>query len=369
MTNFDVEVKPLWERAQESITLALENADMSIEEIDSLFVSNIETSSNIDRQRHVAPLLSSLLRQDMPILSVQAGCGGGGVVLHNAIRYLKKSSSKNVLVLGVDNLATTKSEYMTDEMFTGAERIYEQDEGMIFPAINALVAQQYMNATGATSDDLALVSLKNHENAFLNPKARFYGKKVSLDAIRQSPVVADPLRLFDCSIPCNGAAAVIITEDKTDVKITGSAMHTTSLSPIHRRDMTTWSTQVLAAKEAYEQAGISANDIDVAEVHDAFTPVELLAYEDLGFCKRGEGSVLVKEKKTFLNGDLPVNTSGGLKAKGHPISPTGVSQVVEIVEQMRNEAGKRQVETPTYGLAHNVGGAGSVSSVHIFQKV
>jgi len=222
---------------------------------------------------------------------------------------------------------------------------------------------------GATTDDFALVAYKNHRNAFLNPKARFYKREVTLKQIKKSPVVASPLRLFDCSLSVNGAAAAILTKDKTDVEIAGSSFYVDRLSAFESPDMTTWEASRLASEEAYRQAGISPSDIDIAELHDAFTPVELISYEDLGFCKKGEGKDMIRKGVTNIDGKLPVNTSGGLKAKGHPITATGIAQVYELVKQIRNQAGERQVSDVKYALAHNIGGAGSSISVHVLRKV
>lgn len=368
MSKFDVSLQSSHEKIYECAGEAMENADIGIEDIGAIFVSSCEIDTNGERQKHIGPMLSSMFQVKIPIITVPAGCGGGGAALWDAIGYQKKNSSKNLLVIGFDKLVANTSEKTTDEMFMGGERVYEQTEGMIFPAQNALVAQQYMLKYGATSDDLALVALKNHDNAFLNPKARFYQKKVTLDMIKNSPVVASPLRLFDCSIPCNGAAAAVITGDKTDIEIAGSGLSTSYLTSFERQDMTSWDSTVKAAKTAYEQAGAKPKDIDIAEIHDAFTPVELISYEDLGFCKKGEGADLIREGKTNLNGKLPVNASGGLKAKGHPISATGISQIYELFLQFKCLAGKRQVDSIEYALAHNIGGAGSVTAVHVLRR-
>ena len=369
MSKFDVSIENSHDKIYECVSEALEHSDIGILDVDAIFVSNSETDSNGERQKHIGPMLSSMFQVKIPIVTVPAGCGGGGAALWDAVGYQKKNSSKNVLVIGFEKLVANTSEKTTDEMFMGGQRIYEQTEGMIFPAQNALVAQQYMMKYDATLEDLALVALKNHENAFLNPKARFFGKKVTLDMINKSPIVASPLRLFDCSIPCNGAAAVVISNDKTDIEITGSGLSTSYLSSFERNDMTTWESTVKAAKIAYEHAGVRAKDIDIVEIHDAFTPVELISYEDLGFCKKGEGMNLIREGKTNINGKLPVNTSGGLKAKGHPISATGISQIYELFLQFKGLADKRQVDGIKNALAHNVGGAGSVAVVHVLKKV
>jgi acetyl-CoA C-acetyltransferase len=369
MTKFDVDEKWSYDRIFECVNEATEKGSLGLDKIDAVFASSMELDTNGERQRHTGPMLSSMFQKKIPILTVPAGCSGGGSALWDAIHYLKSSNAKNVLVVGFEKLVANIPEYVTDEMFRGGERIYEQTEGMIFPAQNALVCQQYMMKYNVSMDDLALVALKNHENANLNPKARFYGKKVTLDMIRKSPIVASPLRLFDCSISVDGAAAAIISKDKTDVEIAGSALYTDRLPAFEAQDMTTWEGTVLAARDAYKQAGISAKDVDFVELHDAFTPVELMSYEDLGFAEKGEGRKLIKKGITKINGSLPVNTSGGLKAKGHPVSATGVSQIYEIVKQMRSQADKRQLDRTKIGLAHNVGGVGSTVTVQILKHV
>ena len=369
MTKFDVDERGSYERIYECVNEALDSGNVSMKEIDAVFVSNCEPETNGERQRHIGPMISSMFQKRMPIITVPAGCGGGGTALWNAAEFQKKNNMRNILVIGFEKLVANLSENITDEMFMGGERIYEQAEGVIFPAQNALVAQQYMAKYGATEDDLALVALKNHENAFLNPKARFYGKKVTLEMIKKSPVVASPLRLFDCSIPCNGAAAVIISSDKTEVELAGSGLSTSKLASFERDDMTSWDSTINAAKTAYREANTTPEDIDIAEVHDAFTPVELISYEDLGFCKKGEGPYLIRQGVTKINGKLPVNTSGGLKAKGHPISATGVSQIYELFLQLTGNAKARQLDNINCALAHNIGGAGSITSVHILKKV
>ncbi|MBI2541939.1 thiolase family protein [Candidatus Woesearchaeota archaeon] len=365
MTKFGAQTDSSQKLVYEATLEAVENADSGIGDIDAVVVSAVDTESNGERQRLFSNILNSILRKKVPILTATAVCGGGGAALWTA----NKLDYNNVLVVGVERLLTNNSMRITDEILMAAERIYEQAEGLNFPAQNALVAQQYMLRYGVTLDDFALVAYKNHKNAFLNPKARFYKREVTLKQIKKSPVVASPLRLFDCSLSVNGAAAAILTKEKTDIEIAGSSLYVDRLPAFESQDMTSWDATKLAAEEAYNQAGISPADIDIAELHDAFTSVELISYEDLGFCKKGEGKEMIRKGVTNIDGKLPVNTSGGLKAKGHPISATGVSQVYEIVKQMRNEAGDRQVNNVRYGLAQNIGGAGSTVTVNILKKV
>jgi len=369
MTKFGIDRRSSYERIYEIVNESLETSDMDFNDIDVIFASNSESGRNEERQKHQGPMLSTLFQKKIPILNIPAGCCGGGVALWNSINYLKSSNCKNIMVIGYDTVASMTTEIITDEILMGSEYIHEQTEGLIFPAQNALVAQQYMRKYDATTDDLALVALKNHENAFYNPKARFYGKKVTLDMIKNSPIIASPLRLFDCSITVNGAAAAIISKEPSDIEIVGSGMCTTNLSPMEREDMVSMKATTKAAGIAYSQAGIKPEDLDIAELHDAFTSLELISYEDLGFCSKGEGSKLIRDGTTKINGKLPVNTSGGLKAKGHPISPTGLSQIYEVVKQMKNEGGKRQISRPKYGLTQNVGGVGTMVAVHILRNL
>src|SRR3989344_2194300 len=307
MTKFGIQESASSELAQEAAMEALDDSGISMDDIDAIVLSNTDILSNGERQRHSASMVSSLFQKKMPIITVPAGCAGGGVSLWTASRLYNKGSYKNMLVIAFEKLISNLSKKVTDEMMMGTERIYEQTEGLNFPAENALVAQQYMIQYDATPDDLALVAFKNHNNAFLNPKARFYKKKVTLEEIKNSQIVASPLRLFDCSIPANGAAAAVISKDSADVKVVGAAQESDYLAPFERDELTSGDASAKAAQEAYAQAGISPNDIDIAELHDAFTSVELISYEDLGFCRTGEGKELIRKGYTNFDGKLPVN--------------------------------------------------------------
>lgn len=365
MTRFGIDEKSSQDMVYEASLEALDGAGMTIKEIDSVVVSCTDTMGNGERQKIYGGILCSLFQKKMPATRVPAVCGGGGAALWAAIRQ----GYDNTLVIGVEKLVSNTTSVIADDILMAAERIYEQAEGSLFPVQNALVAQVYMKKYGATMNDLALVALKNHDNAFKNPKARFFGKKVTMNDIKKSPVVASPLRLFDCSLNVNGAAACIISKDRSDIEITASALCTDRLPAFESEDVTVWNATRISAKQAYKQAGIGPSDIDFAEVHDAFTSVELISYEDLYFCKKGDGKSLIRNGDTLIDGRLPVNTCGGLKAKGHPISATGIAQVYEIVKQMRKEAGDRQLSNVNTALAQNIGGAGSTVAVHIMKKV
>ncbi len=369
MTKFDYSQKPWWQFAFEAAMEALEDAKMRISQIDLIVFSGIESAEGTsEHQTHKTSLLSDLFKTNIPIIQTPSVCAGGGVAFWTSLHFLPKFN--NILVLTGEKLVDNKSEVTTHWILSAAERVIEQTEGMLFPVQNALIAQQYMRKYGATHDDLALIAFKNHQNAVLNPKAYFYKRPVTLEQIKSAPEIASPFTIYDCSLSINGGAAVILSREKTDIKVLGSGFATDYLLTFGRKDSTHFVATQIAAKKAFKEAKISPKDIQVAEIHDAFTSVELISYEDLGFAEIGKGPELIRSGKVNLDGPLPINPSGGLKAKGHPISPTGLAQIYEIVNQLRGRCGQRQVKPiPKIGLCHNIGGAGGSVTVHIFQNV
>ncbi|MCH8067450.1 MAG: thiolase family protein [Nanoarchaeota archaeon] len=369
MTKFEVIDKPSHLMAYEAAYNSIEDSGLSINDIDAIVLGNMDVDTNGERQRHIPTILSSLFKKNIPIIRTPAACSSGGSALWVAGKIVENDESiTNIMALGVEKLSPCSTFIVADELMMAADQQFEQPEGLIFPAQNALIAQQHFLRYGSNLDDLALIAFKNHENAFLNPKAMFYGKKISLEKIKSSSIVASPLRVFDCSITVNGGAACIISKDKSDVKISGSGLSVDYMATFEREDMVTWTATKKAAEDAYKQAGLQPKDIDLVEIHDAFTIVELISYEDLGFVEKGHGQDLIREGTVKLDGKLPVNTSGGLKAKGHPISPTGIAQVIEITEQLRGECKERQVSNARIGLAQNIGGAGGTAIVSILKK-
>jgi acetyl-CoA C-acetyltransferase len=368
LTKFDYSQKFWWQFAYEAAMEALDDAKMKISQIDAILFSSMSSASDsaTEHQTHKTSFLSDLFKTNVPIIEVPAVCAGGATAFWVASQLQK---FKNILVLGAEKLVQGPTDFTTEMILSASERILEQTEGMLFPVQKALVWQQYMQKYGGTMDDLALVSFKNHQNAVDNPKAYFYQRPVTLEEIKNSPVVASPFRLYDCSLPVNGGAAVILTREKTDIELIGSGIATDSILTFIRKDTTHYLATQLAAKEAYEEAKVKPEDIDVAEVHDAFTSEEIIAYEDLGFCPLGKGPEFLRRGVFNLDGKLPVNPSGGLKAKGHPISATGLAQIYEIVHQLRGRCGSRQVKKAKIGLTHNLGGNGGTVVVHIFRKI
>jgi len=264
---------------------------------------------------------------------------------------------------------------VTGVLATAADQELEAYHGITFPGLYAMIARAHMAAHGTTLEDLAAVSVKNHGHGALNPKAQFRNR-VTLEQVMASAPVAEPLRLLHCSPVSDGAAAVLLcplarARELTDrpVKIRASAMATSSMALADRHDPSMLDAVTLAGARAYQMAGLGPADIDVAEVHDCFSIAEICALEALCFVDTGKGGAAARTGETALGGRLPVNTSGGLKSKGHPVGATGIAQAIEIVEQLRGEAGDRQVADAAIGLTQNMGGSGASAVVHIFERV
>ncbi|MFH1722886.1 MAG: thiolase domain-containing protein [Candidatus Altiarchaeota archaeon] len=353
----------------EAMYKAVEDSSMDAKEIEAVYVGNF-CAGPFQNQLHMNSLVAGLLpANDIPIIRVESACASASLALHQALKDLSRYSK--ILVVGVEKMTGVDGKKASEYISSAGDVLLDQSQGLIFPASYALIAAQHMRKYGTTTDDLALVSLKNHENANLNELAHFYHKKVTLEMIMNSPVVCTPLRLFDCSPISDGAAALVISNEKStdrDVELSASQLATDTLSLSQRKDLTTFKATKKAGKLALEQAGITQKDVDLVQVHDCFTIAELVALEDLGFAQPGKAAEMVREGRTKLDGDLPVNTDGGLKGDGHPIGATGIAEVYELVVQLRGEAGKRQVDGAKVGLAQNIGGVGGTALVHILGR-
>jgi acetyl-CoA C-acetyltransferase len=280
-----------------------------------------------------------------------------------------------VLALGVEKVTHTGTTQSTTLFSYCSDFFYEGGNGASFPGLFASMARAYMTTHKATEEDLAHVAVKNHENGVLNPKAHVR-KKITVDDVLKSPVVASPLKLLDCCPFSDGASAVILcSEDfakksgRPYMEIIGSGRGASPAAVQGREDITTIPSTVAAARSAYKMAGITAKDIDFAEVHDCFTIAEIIDIEDLGFFPKGKAAHAVRDGATRLTGEIPVNPSGGLKSKGHPIGATGVGQVVEVFDQFTGRAGERTVKDAEIALTHNFGATGASAAVHLFRKV
>jgi acetyl-CoA C-acetyltransferase len=310
----------------------------------------------------------------IPATRTEAACGSSGVALRSGIYAVLSGLADVVIVGGVEKMTHRTTAEVTEYLAMASDYPFEQWHGITFPGLFALMATAHMHAYGTTQEQMAQVAVKNHYHGSLNPKAHMQ-KEITLETVMTSRCVAWPLKLYDCSLITDGASCIILAKPElaakyTDqpVQVVGSGQASDTIGLYERKSLTSLSATILAAKTAYEMADVRPEQISLAEVHDCFTFAELMAYEDLGFCKPGEGGKLVESGQTRLGGLIPINTSGGLKAKGHPVGATGTAQAYEVYLQLTNQAGKRQVKDAKIGLTHNVGGSGATAAVHIYRS-
>jgi len=310
----------------------------------------------------------------IPATRTENACASSGAALRAGIFAVLSGLCEVVMVGGVEKMTHRTTPEVTEFLAMASDFPFEQWHGITFPGLYALMATAHMHKYGTTEEQLAMVAVKNHHNGFLNPKAHMQ-REITLEKALSSRVIAWPLKLYDCSLITDGASCLIIAKPEiakkyTDmpVHIIGSGQASDSIGLYERESLTSLIAAKIAAKQAYDMAGVKAGEIDIAEVHDCFTIAEIIAYEDLGFCKVGEGGKLIGSGETRLEGRLPVNTSGGLKSKGHPVGATGTAQAYELYLQLTEQAEKRQVKDTKMGLAHNVGGSGATATVHIFKR-
>lgn len=358
--------KDLLDLALQASYEAINDSRLSINQIDAVFAANM-IYGKLTNQDHLGALIASSLGIRGASFRVEAACASGGIAIHLAIQSLLANTYKNVLVVGAEKMTDAQASQITYALM-GAGSEQEKRAGLTFPALYALMAKAHMQKFGTKRSHLAHVSIKNHYHASFNDKAQF-PFEVSMEKVLASPVISSPFTLFDASPITDGAAAVVLSSDSTTpaVCITGSAVATDTVDLSSRKSLTEIAATKEASQKALKQAGIEIKDIKVAEVHDCFTIAEIMAMEDLGFCKKGDGGEFILKGHTRLGGKMPVNTSGGLKACGHPVAATGVKQIIEIAHQLQGRAGKRQVKGATVGLTQNVGGTGATVAVHVLQ--
>jgi acetyl-CoA C-acetyltransferase len=309
----------------------------------------------------------------IPATRTEAACASSGAAIRAGIYATMSGLADVVIVGGVEKMTHRSTTEVTEYLAMASDYPFEQFHGITFPGLFALMATAHMHVYGTSEQQIAMVAVKNHYHGSLNPKAHMQ-KEITLETVMASRFVAWPLKLYDCSLITDGASCIILTRPElarkyTDqpVHIVGSGQASDTIGLYERKSLTSLNATKLAAKTAYEMANTGPQDIDLAEVHDCFTFAELMAYEDLGFCQEGSSGSLIESGETRLGGKIPVNTSGGLKAKGHPVGATGTAQAYEIYLQLTGQAGKRQVKNAKIGLTHNVGGSGATSAVHIFR--
>lgn len=356
---------------------AINDAKLSGSEIDAMYVGNMSAGRFIN-QHHIGALIadySGMASSYIPSTRIEAGGASGGIAFRQGYMAVASGLHDIVVVGGAEKMTDVDDESSNSIIDSSTDQQWESSMGATMASLYAMIARRYIHEGLATREEIASVSVNNHAHGALNPNAQFR-KPIKLDTVLKAGMVADPLGMFDCAPISDGAAAVVLCPlDKArehvdnPVKISASAQASDTLALFQRDDVTSFNATKVAAQRAYEMAGIKANDIDVAEVHDNYTISEILALQDLGLFKRGEAGKAVMDGQATFGGKVVVNTSGGLKARGHPIGATGVAQIAEIADQLRGTADKRQVENAKYGLAQNTGGTGSAVVVSIMEAL
>jgi len=360
----------------EAAKRAMEDAGIGPEELEALYLGNYGGSDFIN-QNHLAPYVGSALGlgAHVPCTHIENACASGGSAVREGILAINSGSARIVLVIGVEKMNTVPTPKVTEFLAKAGDWENEVKVGYTFPCAFAMMARRHMHQYGTTRKHLAAVAVKNHKNGLNNPTAHMH-KSITIDQVLEDDrIVADPLRLYDCSLITDGASAVVLSEgaiarslsDKP-VDIVGCGQAADHFALYQKDDLTKFNATVVAADKAYSMAGLRPRDIDVAEVHDCFTIAEILAIEDLGFVPKGQGGPATSDGMTSYGGKFVVNPSGGLKAKGHPVGATGVDQIAEIALQLRGDADDRQVENADFGLTHNLGGSGATCVVHILAR-
>jgi len=352
---------------------ALDDAGVPNERVQAFYLGNF-VSETLVHQGSLAPMVAYRLGlRSIPCTKVEGACASSGIAFRHGVLLVASGLCDIVLTTGAEKMTSSETTTVTEALASAGDAETEMRLGLTFPGTFGIIMRRHMYQYGTTREQVAMVSVKNRRNGSTNPKAHFQ-KPISLDEILGSRLICDPLRLYDCPPISDGAAAAVLcaadmagefTDRRIDVIGSGHAMGPGTL--FEMTDLTTFEASVIAAREAYRMAGVSPSDIDVAEVHDCFSIAEIAAIEDLGFVEKGKGGGAVEEGLTQLTGSIPVNPSGGLLAKGHPVGATGLAQIYEIVRQLRGEA-INQVKGAEIALAHNLGGTGAVSTVHILQR-
>lgn len=368
----------IWDRGLRELLLdsqlrALNDAKIVPEQIDSMFTGNM-CGDSLSGQLHVGAMASENLNLDKPSIRVEGACASGSIALRQGIAAIESGTANIVMVNGVEKMTDVSTEQVTTALMGAGDEELEGFNGLTFPGLYALLANAYMHKFGLTREELAEVSVKNHFHGARNTYSQFKNE-LTIDDVINSTMVADPLTLMDCSPITDGAATIIIANEEiakkmnSEVYITGSGLATDTLSLARRKSLLEIKAGKIAAQNAYAQAKITPKEINFAEVHDCFSIAEIYAVEALGLAKQGEAGKLYKEKQTYFDAKHPVNTSGGLKACGHPVGATGIKQAIEATMQLRGEAKGRQVPNAKIGVTHNVGGSGATAVVHVFKRM
>jgi len=343
--------------------------DAGIEKVDSLFVGNM-LSPIVSGQNQLGAFFADwigLWKQEA--VKIEAACGSGAAAFRAALMAVASGEIESALVVGVEKMTDKAGRDVTAALATAADADYEMEQGISFVGINALVMRRYMHEFGWKHEDFAPFSINSHANAMHNPYARLH-EKITVEKFEKSSMVATPINLLDASPIGDGAAAIVIVPAEKVVRqphiiVAGSASATDTIAVHSRKDPMFLQAAYLSSKRAYEMAGVTPADIDIFELHDAFSIMAALSLEASGFAEKGQGVRLALDNEISIGGRIPVCTRGGLKARGHPVGATGVYQLVEVVQQLRGECGKTQVNGARIGMAQNIGGSGASILTHI----
>jgi acetyl-CoA C-acetyltransferase len=349
----------------------LADAHVSPSQVEAFYLGNFAGPSFVG-QNHLAPYIAGAMGiTGVPCTRFEAACASSGSAFFHAVSGVAAGLYDLVLVGGVEKMTSQTTPKVTEILAGAGDTCGEVRAGATFPALFAMIARRHMYLYGTTREHMAAVAVKNHENGAKNPQAHMR-KVITMEQALNGKPIAEPLTVYDCSLISDGAAAVLIAPleraaDFTNkpAKVLGIAQTSDQVALDQKEDITTFLAVAAAAQKAYKMAGVTARDIEFAEVHDCFTSAEIIATEDLGFVKKGEGGPYALAGCTRLTGERPINTSGGLKSKGHPVGATGVGQICDVVIQMRGEAGERQLARHSLGLAQNLGGSGATAVVTI----
>ncbi|MDE5414920.1 thiolase domain-containing protein [Alkalihalobacterium chitinilyticum] len=361
---------------QEAGVKAIQDAKVDKNQIQALYIGNFNGSQLVN-QSHVNALASEVLGLgSIPTIRTEGACASGSLAFRQAYIAVASGLYDVVLVGGAEKMTHQDTNTVTSAIASAADAELEVNLGTTFPSIFAMIANRYMYEYGDVRDAMATCAVQNHNHALLNPDAQLH-KKIDIEKVKAGVPVADPFTVYDCSLVSDGAAFTVLAAtnvakqytDQPLIEVIGSGHAGDTLTIAAKSSITTFRATVNAAEEAYRMARLSPSDIDLAEVHDCFTITQIINIEDLGFFEKGKGAKAVLSGETTFGGRIPINTSGGLKAKGHPIGATGISQIYEVVTQLRGKAGDRQVKNAQIGLTHNLGGTGATCLVHIFKKV
>ena len=367
---WDASLRTLW---TEAALAALDDA--GLDRVDAITVGSMTPGLFVGQEHLGALLADELGMAGVPATRVESACASGGVALKTGFAEVAAGLADIVLVTGVEKMTDVSGDECTAALAAAADAELEVFYGATFPGLYAMMARAHMARWGTTREQLAMVAVKNHRHGALNPHAQ-YRQEITVKDVIQSAKVAEPLTILDCSPITDGAAALVLAElgvartmakGRPIARIAGVGQATDRIALQSRADLTTLPATTLAAQRAFKMAGKTPNDIHLAEVHDCFTIAEILVVEALGLCQPGQGGCQASSGRTALGGEVPVNPSGGLKAKGHPVGATGVAQAVEITTQLRGVAGKRQVAGARVGLTQNMGGTGASTVVHILE--